>query len=141
MTGVCAFCHQNRELTVHHIMAQSYNGPNTPDNLIPNICRTCHDALENNMNQNRSLAGAGRDFQPQQNFVIGNVTAQLRTGSTLLDQNGLASVTLDSAIYGMRIHHQQTGENYIEAAMSGNDVAIIAGSPANGWVVFSIAHQ
>ena len=116
--GVCKFCGKNKDLTQHEIMAQSYgSGREDVNNVIPDICRECHDQLEQNMNKQRGLAGSGRNIPQFQNFSIGSVTAQLQTGSVYLNNSGIGYIDAGSPIYGMRCHNKITGEQFIESAI------------------------
>ena len=138
--GICKFCGKSKELTKHEIMAQSYGGTrDNVNNVVPDICGECHDQLENNMNKTRGLTGAGRDVQPIKQFSIGSTTAQLQTGSIFLNDSGTGYIDAGSPIYGMRCHNKLTGEQSIEASLSGGSVIFITGSPSNSWIIYSIA--
>jgi len=139
MKGICRFCGQEKDLTEHEIMARSYGGTKEVNNVIPNICRECHTQLESNMDKNRAKAGAGNPVTPIQSFNIGSTEAQLITGSALLNENGQTQINTGSPIYGMRCHHQRTGQNYIETAISGGSVVLITGSPSDYWIIYSLA--
>ena len=139
MKGVCKFCGGEKDLTEHEIMARSYGGTKEVENVIPNICRECHTQLETNIDKNRASAGAGNPVNQIQSFNIGSTEAQLITGSALLNGDGQAQIDAGSPIYGMRCHHQTTGQNYIEVSMSGGSVVLITGSPSNYWVIYSLA--
>ncbi|MDP1694499.1 MAG: HNH endonuclease [Candidatus Woesearchaeota archaeon] len=138
MIGICLFCCQNKELTNHHIIAQSYNGTDDAENLIKDICRECHDRLENKMNEVRGQVGAGRTPQ-QLTFTIGQTSAQILTGSILLGNNATGFIDAGSPIFGMRCHNQIIGERYLEATISGGNVIMMTGSPSNSWVIYAIA--
>lgn len=140
MIGICNFCGKNKELTQHEIIAKSYGGSrDDPDNTILNICRDCHNQLEQNINKSRASTGAGRDTPQLQIFPIGSTTAQLQTGSILLDENGLGYIDAGSPIYGMRSHNKISGEKFIEASLSGGRVILITASPSNSWIIYSVA--
>ncbi|MEK9179771.1 MAG: HNH endonuclease [Patescibacteria group bacterium] len=133
----CYFCGQNNPLTIHEIIAQSYGGQRILENII-DVCRNCHNQLENNMNKAKGLIGAGRAIPSSQIFSIGSISACLETGSILLNDDGKANLNFGSLIYGMRAHQKSTGENYIEVIFSGNEI-IVTGSPAKDWCFYSIA--
>jgi hypothetical protein len=140
MMKKCRFCGEERDLTKHEIMAQSYGGKREDAaNVIPDICRECHNQLENNMNKARASAGAGKNIPQFQSFLIGSVDAHLQTGSVYLGNNGVGHIDAGSPIYGMRCHNKVTGEQFIESALSGGSVVLITGSPANSWTIYSIA--
>ena len=137
MKGICIFCGQFKELTKHHIIAQSYNGTDDAENLIPNTCRECHDVLERNINNARAKVGAGIEID--KSFQIGTTSAELLTGSVLLNDQCKGIIDPRSPIYGMRCHNQKVGERYLEATTSGDSAVIICGSPANSWIIYAIA--
>jgi len=140
MERICRFCEEEKDLTKHEIMAQSYGGSREDaTNVVPDICKDCHSQLEQNMNMARGLTGAGRNISPVQNFSIGSVNAQLQTGSVYLGNGGTGHIDAGSPIYGMRCHNKVTGEQFIEASMSGGSVILITGSPHNSWTIYSIA--
>lgn len=139
MEGICVLCQQNKKLTRHHIVPKSYNGKDNHENLIPNICRECHNALEEGTDGARRLIGAGRDSEVAKSFQVGKTSFTLQTGSVLLSDNGLALIDIDSPIYGTRIHNKITGQQNIEVFISGGIQLAVVGSPANSWVVYSIS--
>ena len=79
MIGEYSFCGEEKDLTTHHLVAQKYQGGNEGTNLILNICRDCHNQIEENINKSRGDVGAGKSVPPMQNFMIGSVQAQLNT--------------------------------------------------------------
>lgn len=140
--GACKFCGKNKDLTQHEIMAQSYGGSREDsNNVIPNICRECHNQLERNMNRQRGLTGAGKNVSPEQEFPIGSTTAQLQTGSVFLNDTGMGYIDAGSPIYGMRCHNKLTREQFIETSLSGGSVILVSGSPSNSWVIYSVAKK
>ena len=143
MPGYCGFCHTIKELTNHHIIARAYRGPDNPDNLIPNICRDCHDQLDNTTSTTRGDLGAGREVPPLQDLRIGQTELQLRAGSVYLDERGNACLDAGSQIYAMRCHLRNGTEKDIELSLSGGSVVFITGSVSsrrrNNWVIFSYA--
>ena len=138
MMGICVFCFQYKELTHHHIIAQSYNGKDDTENLIKDICCECHGTLENKMNEVRGQVGAGRDIQNVV-FNIGQTPAHIISGSVILGDNTRGFIDAGSPIFGMRYHNKTVGERYIEAAISGGNVIMITGSPSNSWVIYAVA--
>ncbi len=62
----CALCDSARYLQIHHIVARSHGGPDTPQNLIC-LCSDCH-ALVHGMDL-RGLADAERDGMVDQAIV------------------------------------------------------------------------
>jgi len=137
MIDKCDFCGQNKEISIHHRIAQKYNGTDEDTNKITLICIDCHKQLENGINQNRANAGAGNVVLPIQNFIIGSTNAQLITGSTYLDDSGRGFIDAGSPFYGMSCHTKKSGQKYIEASLSGGSIVLITGSPSNDWLIYS----
>ncbi len=137
MTGICNFCGHVKELTRHHIIAQKYNGSDDGHNIIPDICRSCHDQLEQSINRLRSEVGAGINPSHQQQFMIGSALVQLAAGSAYLDASGMGMIDAGSPILGISCHIKDYGQNNIEAAFSGGSVVLVTGSPADSWVIYS----
>lgn len=141
MIGECSFCGEEKDLTTHHLIAQKYQGGNEGTNLIPNICRDCHNQIEENINKSRGDVGAGKSVPPMQNFMIGSVQAQLNTGSAYLDEQGRGYIDTGSPFYGMSCHIKNSGQKQIEASLSGGSVVLITGSPTNSWLIYSYANR
>jgi len=139
MEGECYFCKENKELTIHHIIAQNYKGKDDSENLIPNVCIKCHPLLERSMDKARGLIGAGKDFDVCPNVMVGKTNVTLKIGSSLLSNTGLALVDLGSPIYGARVHNKIIGQTDMELFISGGVQLAIVGSPKNSWVVYAIA--
>lgn len=139
--GICNFCGKEKELTTHHLIAQKYQGNDAPKNLIPVICRDCHNQIEENITKSRGDVGAGKSVQAIQYFIIGSVQAQLNTGSTYLDEQGRGYIDTGSPFYGMSCHIKNYGQKYIEASLSGGSVVVITGSPTNSWLIYSYVNR
>ena len=139
--GICSFCGKEKDLTIHHLVAQKYRGNDNPDNLMPHICRDCHDQIENNLDKSRGDIGAGKSFAPLPNFMIGSVPAQMNTGSIYLDEQGKNYIDVGSPFYGMSCHIKDYGQKQIEMALSGGSVVFITGSPGNSWLIYSYANN
>lgn len=45
MLGECKRCHQQREMTRHHILPRCRGGNSEPENIV-RVCRPCHDVLD-----------------------------------------------------------------------------------------------
>ena len=136
MIGYCRFCGQINELTNHHKIAKVYDGTDNPNNLIPNTCRQCHDELEEQMNKNRGLMGAGLYVEERKFFNIGTVPLINVNGSAYLSSDGTIGLNVGHDFLGMRCHLQNTGQNNISLNQSGGTVAIV-GSPTDQWVFYS----
>lgn len=141
MIGICSFCGEKKELTTHHLVAQKYRGNDELTNLIPDICRDCHNQIEDNINKFRGDTGAGKKIPPVQNFTIGSIQAKLNTGSNYLDEQGKGHIDTGSPFYGMSCHIKNSGQKYIEASLSGGNIVLITGSPANSWLIYSYANK
>ena len=138
---ICNFCGSDKNITTHHLVAQKYQGNNDPSNLMPNICRICHNQIEENIKKNRGDIGAGKDVPPIQNFTIGSVQAQLNAGSVYLDEQGKGYIDVGSPFYGMSCHIKNSGQKSIEVALSDGSVVYITGSPTNSWLIYSYANR
>ncbi len=140
MKGVCSFCGEEKDLTIHHLVAQKYQGNDEPTNLRPDICRDCHNQIESNIDKTRGDIGAGKLVAPTQNFTIGNIQAKVNTGSVYLDEQGKSYIDVGSPFYGMSCHIKNQGQKQIEMALSGGSVVFITGSSENSWLIYSYAN-
>lgn len=141
MIGVCSFCCKEKELTTHHLIAKKYGGINDQVNLIPNICRNCHDQIEDNIDKTRGDVGAGKSFVQLSNFMIGNVLAKLNSGSIYLDEQGKSHIDVGSPFYGISCHIKDHGQKKIEIALINRNPIFITGSPGNSWLIYSYANN
>ena len=141
MMGLCSFCNQVKDMTTHHLIAQKYNGGDELTNLRPDICRDCHNQIENKIDKTRGDVGAGKKIPFVQTFTIGSVHAQLNAGSVYLDEQGRGYIDVGSPFYGMSCHIKNVGQKPIEAALSGGSVVLITGSPGNYWLIYSYANK
>ena len=141
MRGKCSSCGEEKELTIHHLVAQKYQGNDEQTNLIPDICRDCHNKIEESINKSRADLGAGKSIAPTQNFMIGSIQAQLNTGSTFLDEQGEGFIDAGSPFYGMSCHIKNSGQKDIEASLSGGNVVLITGSPTDSWLIYSYVNK
>jgi len=135
----CIFCGKDTNLTKHHIIAKKYYGEDSPENLMKNVCRNCHDDIEDGINKNRAQAGAGNPVPQNQEFSIGSSGANLVTGSSILNEKGTTFLDVDAPIYGVSCHNKSVGEKYLELSLSGAKCVVINGSPSGSWVIYSIA--
>ncbi len=138
---ICNFCGSDENITTHHLVAQKYRGNNDSSNLMPNICRICHNQIEDNINKSRGDIGAGKNVPQIQNFIIGSVQAQLNAGSVYLDEQGKGYIDVGSPFYGMSCHIKNLGQKNIEVALSGGSVVFITGSPTSSWLIYSYANR
>lgn len=133
--GSCLFCGNPNQPTTHHIIPKIHSGTDALDNT-QCMCRRCHDQLEKALESARAAAGAGRQLNVK--YFIGPSGAIMTAGSAFLNVEGLGVINIDSPILGIRRHNKKTGDRYIEAVLSGNNIILISGHPPNSWVVYVI---
>lgn len=137
---LCNFCGSDKNITTHHLVARKYKGDDEPSNLMPNICRSCHDKIEENMNKSRGDVGAGKNVLQIQSFMIGSVQTQLNAGSVYLNEQGKGYIDAGSPFYGLSCHIKNYGQKNIELALSGGSI-VITGSPTDSWLIYSYANR
>jgi len=135
--GICKFCGLEKELTEHHIINREFTGKDEEDNIIPNVCRDCHDEIHKAVQRNIRLMKRGQEVE--KTVVIGSQTMISQAGSVFVG-SPLSQSTEGRPIYGMDFLNTESKEKkHFEATISINGsgtIVAVSGSPS-AWIYYS----